>query len=250
MAKLDTLKERVQIRDIIRLGIALTCILIVIGGNITHSKNYIEKKGIHTGHEVEAIFSLKDFGYDVAQGTSTGVYNLKLESEKIGKLYTVDLSSKEISIELQLYEFVDENIDDYFEKILINEKIYHKKIYVHEKENYEEVIDGMEKIDEKKCNGCGACANAAVCPQTIIGMIPREATNFIPCSNSCDDDDAVRGMCGFGCIGCGDCVRACPEGAVDIIDNHAVINYDKCVGCGKCHEVCPVSAIDIVTLAN
>ena len=150
MTKLDTLKERMQIRDIIRLGAALTCILIVIGGNITHSKNYIEKKGIHTGHETEAIFSLKDFGYDVAQGTSTGVYNLKLESEKIGKLYTVYLTSKGISIELQLYEFVDENIDDYFEKILINEKIYHKKIYVHEKENYEEVIDGMERIDEKK----------------------------------------------------------------------------------------------------
>ena len=48
MAKLDTLKERMQIRDIIRLGVALTCILMVIGGTITHSKNFIEKKGIHT----------------------------------------------------------------------------------------------------------------------------------------------------------------------------------------------------------
>lgn len=150
MAKLDTLKERMQIRDIIRLGAALTCILMVIGGTITHSKNYIEIRRILTDNEIPAIFSLKDFEYDVAQGTSTGVYNLKLESEKIGELYTVDLTSEEISIELQLYEFVDENIDDYFEKILINEKIYNKKIYVHEKENYEEVIDGMERIDEKK----------------------------------------------------------------------------------------------------
>ena len=96
-----------------------------------------------TSRDVEGIYL--DYGYDL--GT---IYNLKLESEKIGKLYTVDLTSEEISIELQLYEFVDENIDDYFEKILINEKIYNKKLYVHEKENYEEVIDGMERIDEKK----------------------------------------------------------------------------------------------------
>lgn len=98
--------------------------------------------------------------------------------------------------------------------------------------------DGNIVIDREKCNGCGACANAAVCPQTIIRMIPREATNFIPCSNSSDDDDAVRELCRFGCIGCGDCVRACPEGAVEIIDNHAVIDYDKCVGCVACTVKC------------
>ncbi len=150
MPKLDTLKERMQIVTIIRLGVALTFILLVIGGNIAHSKNYIEIRRILTDDEIPVILSLKDFGYDVAQGESTGVYNLKLDSEKIGKLYTVDLSSEGISVELNLYEFIDEKTEDYFEKILINEKIYNKKIYVHEKENYEEVIDGMEKIDEKK----------------------------------------------------------------------------------------------------
>lgn len=99
-------------------------------------------------------------------------------------------------------------------------------------------VDGEVIIDPEKCNGCGACAAEDACVQGLIRMVPRDATNFIPCSNRDEDDDKVREICGFGCIGCGDCVRACPEGAVEIIDNHAVIDYDKCVGCVACTVKC------------
>ena len=83
--------------------------------------------------------------------------------------------------------------------------------------------NGKVVIDADKCDGCGDCAAEGVCPQHLIHMIPKDATNFIPCSSTEEDDELVRKTCGFGCIACGECERACPEGAVHIVDNHAVI---------------------------
>lgn len=47
-------------------------------------------------------------------------------------------------------------------------------------------------------------------------------------------------MCDFGCIGFGDCVQACPFGALSMNPNGLpVVNSEKCVGCGKCVKTCP-----------
>lgn len=97
---------------------------------------------------------------------------------------------------------------------------------------------GRITVDRDLCNGCGDCAAAGVCPQHLIKMIPRKATNFIPCSSSEEDEETVRNTCGYGCIACGECERACPVGAVSIVDNHAVIDYSKCVGCTACMVKC------------
>ena len=93
-------------------------------------------------------------------------------------------------------------------------------------------------VDKEKCDGCGECAKATVCPQHLIRMIPRSATNFIPCSSSEEDEHVVRSTCGYGCIACGECERACPVGAVTIQNNHAIIDYSKCVGCSACALKC------------
>ncbi|MBR3394752.1 MAG: 4Fe-4S dicluster domain-containing protein, partial [Firmicutes bacterium] len=98
--------------------------------------------------------------------------------------------------------------------------------------------DGKIVIDPELCDGCGDCAKEGVCPQGLIHMIPKDATTFIPCSSTEDDEEIVRATCGYGCISCGECERACPEGAVTIQDNHAVIDYEKCVGCTACSVKC------------
>lgn len=95
--------------------------------------------------------------------------------------------------------------------------------------------DGRIVIDREKCNGCGACLS--LCPNTIITLVPREATNFIPCASQ-NNEEKTRALCGHGCIGCKECEEACPEGAVKVINNCAVIDYSKCVGCVACTVKC------------
>ncbi|MFH1743121.1 MAG: 4Fe-4S binding protein [bacterium] len=43
------------------------------------------------------------------------------------------------------------------------------------------------------------------------------------------------------CVACGACVDVCPVKAIDIQDNHAVVN-DGCIGCGMCVAECPNGA--------
>jgi thioredoxin reductase/NAD-dependent dihydropyrimidine dehydrogenase PreA subunit len=49
------------------------------------------------------------------------------------------------------------------------------------------------------------------------------------------------------CIGSGSCAKACPEGALGIVDNKAVlVNAAACIGHGACYAACPVDAIQLV----
>ncbi|MEG1744727.1 MAG: 4Fe-4S binding protein, partial [Ruthenibacterium sp.] len=54
-----------------------------------------------------------------------------------------------------------------------------------------------------------------------------------------------RKACNAGCIGCMKCEKICPEGAIQVKDNVARVDYDKCIGCRKCVNECPVHAIVI-----
>ena len=51
--------------------------------------------------------------------------------------------------------------------------------------------------------------------------------------------------CKFSCIGLGDCVKVCPQNAIYIKNNTAVVSK-QCIGCGKCVEICPLKIIRLI----
>lgn len=46
------------------------------------------------------------------------------------------------------------------------------------------------------------------------------------------------------CQACGECVDACPVGAISESGGKYSIDADSCVDCGTCAEECPSNAIE------
>ncbi len=54
-----------------------------------------------------------------------------------------------------------------------------------------------------------------------------------------------EGMCSFGCLGFGDCAKACPQDAICIENGIAHVDTRKCIGCGLCAKTCPNHVIEL-----
>ncbi len=106
----------------------------------------------------------------------------------------------------------------------------------------ETVVDGVliagacqapKTVAESVASGMAAAAQAAaVLKRGVASLDPQVAIVH----------DAA-------CDGCGECVAACPFGAIALAgsDGHAVatISASGCKGCGACTPVCPIGAIDL-----
>ena len=68
--------------------------------------------------------------------------------------------------------------------------------------------------------------------------------------NSCQAVNATcagETGCGFGCLGCGDCVAACQFGAITMDEETGlpVVDEEKCTACGACAKACPRHIIEL-----
>lgn len=115
--------------------------------------------------------------------------------------------------------------------------------------------------------GPEAAANIAA----VMGMDPGTAETLIS-YNTCTGGDRAdnkyhymgikscqalatlsggQRVCPVGCLGLGDCVRACAFDALKIGPHgYPVVNEMKCVGCGACEKVCPKDIMEIKTMSQ
>jgi ferredoxin len=98
------------------------------------------------------------------------------------------------------------------------------------------IVEDVAVVDHERCTGCLTCTKA--CPKKIIIPGPYFADVNVGCSSK-SKGATLRKVCDIGCLGCKVCERICQHGAITVIDNLAVIDFEKCVGCGDCAEKCP-----------
>ncbi|MCM1178762.1 MAG: RnfABCDGE type electron transport complex subunit B [Clostridium sp.] len=113
--------------------------------------------------------------------------------------------------------------------------------------------------------GGDACAEQIA---KIMGVDANDSvkmTAYVKCAGTCDKtkdnyeyvgvEDCKLAMnnpgggakaCTYGCTGYGNCKKACPFGAIEIIDGVAVVDSEKCKACGKCVAECPKHLIELV----
>lgn len=102
--------------------------------------------------------------------------------------------------------------------------------------------EGLPIVDKNKCKACNKCV--LVCPKRLFSLVPITHNVFVACSSH-DLGKDTKAVCSVGCIACKLCEKVCSFDAIHVIDNLAIIDYNKCTSCGECVKACPMKTIRI-----
>lgn len=126
------------------------------------------------------------------------------------------------------------------------------------------IVNGEAPVNQCPVGGAPVAAQVG----EIMGVAAEESARqvaFVKCSGTCEkaknnydytgvEDCAYMRYvpgggakgCTFGCLGFGNCVKACPFDAIHIVDGIAVVDKEACKACGKCIEACPRGMIEFI----
>ncbi len=130
------------------------------------------------------------------------------------------------------------------------------------------IVAGEAPVNQCPVGGEAVAAKIAAIMGTEVGDSKRMMA-YVKCAGSCEQAKnayAYSGVesclmasymqnggpkaCTFGCIGFGDCVKACEFDGIHIIDGISVVDPDACRACGKCAKACPKHLIELIPYDN
>ena len=101
--------------------------------------------------------------------------------------------------------------------------------------------DLLPVVIPERCTACNDCVVA--CPKDLFELMPIEQKLIVQCKNLLKGD-AAEDLCSVACNTCNRCVADSEPGVIEMIDNLAVINYEKNeLTSPKAIERCPTEAI-------
>ncbi len=129
------------------------------------------------------------------------------------------------------------------------------------------VVKGHASANVCVVGGLESASNVSEIMGVPIGVVEPK-TSLNPCNGgdralnkfiyhgvkSCRAEMMLSGgrlVCDIGCIGHGDCIRACLFDAIQIGQaGFPVIDEETCVGCGACENVCPKNLLKVRSLSE
>lgn len=101
-------------------------------------------------------------------------------------------------------------------------------------------IMGVDAGDSVKMVACLKCAGTCEKAKENYDYVGPE-----DCKLAMNNPGGGAKACAYGCLGFGNCAKACPFDAIRVIDGIAVVDADKCKACGKCVAECPRHLIEL-----